>query len=196
MKPEVTVSGLVLLLPGAHGLCISELSLLGYGFSISDLSGVSFDLWSSLASILVADFSDLPFGQVETADWSLAQNIVSSIYEMEMKCCKYTEHTKKRGKVQKNEERSCLRNACPVEKNREEMRAGTQADLCWNIEVRIKRFSLWQKLTGDAPGEPIYQKQSSGERSFEMTVCIIRDHKPKWLEQSNRLTLRENSACL
>lgn len=37
MKPEVIVSGLVLVSPGACGLSISEVLLLGYDFSVSGL---------------------------------------------------------------------------------------------------------------------------------------------------------------
>ena len=120
-------------------------------FSIWPLiwSGVSFvwpisdDLWSILASNLVADFSDLWFGQTETPNGCFSQSVGSSIQEMETReCCKYTKHAKKCGKTWRNEERNCLRSECLAEGNWEEMKADMLADLCQNFEVRIRSFSL------------------------------------------------------
>lgn len=75
MKPEVSVSGFVLVSPGACGLSIPEMSLLGNDTAVI-WSGVSFGwpasdhLQSNRASVLDADVSELPFSQrLQTGDY-------------------------------------------------------------------------------------------------------------------------------
>lgn len=110
MKPEVVVSGQVS--PGGHGLSLSEVSLLGYHFLVSGLLfGVGLVLGGQLQ--LTCDLSLLLTSSVwhlakQTPNWWLSLSVGSSMYDMERECCKYTEHIKKCGKIQKNNKSICL----------------------------------------------------------------------------------------